>query len=84
MGTPNAKRRTRDYMRATAYPLVAEGDYCKICDRTIEWDGHSQSPHFAKRIQELEIENDDLRRENAWQQEMIEDYRKMILPELDG
>lgn len=47
-------------MVGVAHPLCAEGDFCKACNRVIEWDGHTEGSHLRERIQELEQEIRDL------------------------
>ena len=32
------------------------GEFCAICERHIEWDGHTESAHLKARVAELEAE----------------------------
>ena len=37
-----------------SHPLSEGGEFCAICERTIEWDGHSEVEHLKARVRELE------------------------------
>ena len=36
------------------HPLSEAGEFCSVCERTIEWDGHSEVAHLKARIKSLE------------------------------
>ena len=34
-----------------SHPLSETGEFCAVCERTIEWDGHSEVAHLEARIE---------------------------------
>ena len=45
-----------------SHPLSEGGEFCAICERTIEWDGHSEVEHLKARVRELEERLEDAER----------------------